>query len=506
MIMQLNSNLLTKIAVPTVLFVAIVVGIKSCSKPNVQNNETNENLALNDEELTALGISGDTQEDTMRTLVARLRSIQETQEALKIQNDKLLEENSKLKVSATDVDNRISRALTQAKAESDKARAELQNQQKLLENQFNQLKQSSLDNIEAASTATFNPNPVQASSDIPAGLGINDIPIGGASASSTTVNWIEPQDGVQTDRNGKPVGLSPTGMGMAGTGAPGATFQFPTSFGTADKTYSDQRANLEQNAKGKQAIVEADPVYTLPENSTLVGSRGMTALLGRVPIEGKVTDPYPFKIMIGKDNLTANGIQLPDVQGAIVSGTATGDWTLSCVRGDVYSITFVFADGTVRTVPKSAPSSGGNGNSSNSGSIGWISDASGIPCIAGERKSNASTYLPTLFALSGAQAGAEAFAQGQTTSTVDGGTITSALTGDAGQYALGKALSGGINESAEWIRARYGMTFDAVYVPPGGQLAVHITKEIPIDYESQGRKVKYDEFSLDGKLNRSRLD
>lgn len=77
----------------------------------------------------------------------------------------------------------------------------------------------------------------------------------------------------------------------------------------------------------------------------------MTALLGRVPIDGKVTDPYPFKVLIGKDNLTANGIQLPDVEGAIVSGTATGDWTLSCVRGDVQSITFVFSDGTVRTVP-----------------------------------------------------------------------------------------------------------------------------------------------------------
>lgn len=59
----------------------------------------------------------------------------------------------------------------------------------------------------------------------------------------------------------------------------------------------------------------------------------MTALLGRVPVNGTVTDPYPFKVLIGKDNLTANGIELPDVEGAVVSGTASGDWTLSCVRG-----------------------------------------------------------------------------------------------------------------------------------------------------------------------------
>lgn len=34
--------------------------------------------------------------------------------------------------------------------------------------------------------------------------------------------------------------------------------------------------------------------------------------------------------------------------------------------------------------------------------------------------------------------------------------------------------------------------FDAIYVPPGAPVAVHITRAIPIDYEAQGRKVKYD--------------
>ncbi|MFA9342646.1 TIGR03752 family integrating conjugative element protein, partial [Escherichia coli] len=87
----------------------------------------------------------------------------------------------------------------------------------------------------------------------------------------------------------------------------------------------------------------------------------MTALLGRVPVNGTVTDPYPFKVLIGKDNLTANGIELPDVEGAVVSGTASGDWTLSCVRGQVNSITFVFADGRVRTLP--APDVNGTTNS-----------------------------------------------------------------------------------------------------------------------------------------------
>ncbi|EJK1786052.1 TIGR03752 family integrating conjugative element protein, partial [Escherichia coli] len=99
------------------------------------------------------------------------------------------------------------------------------------------------------------------------------------------------------------------------------------------------------NEKQQATQATTQAVYTLPENATLVGSRAMTALLGRVPVNGTVTDPYPFKVLIGKDNLTANGIELPDVEGAVVSGTASGDWTLSCVRGQVNSITFVFADG-----------------------------------------------------------------------------------------------------------------------------------------------------------------
>src|SRR3546814_4977341 len=75
-----------------------------------------------------------------------------------------------------------------------------------------------------------------------------------------------------------------------------------------------------------------------------MGSIAMTALIGRVPVDGTVNDPYPFKVLIGPDNLTANGIDLPEVAGAVVSGTASGDWTLSCVRGQVRSVTFVSSE------------------------------------------------------------------------------------------------------------------------------------------------------------------
>jgi integrating conjugative element protein (TIGR03752 family) len=223
-------------------------------------------------------------------------------------------------------------------------------------------------------------------------------------------------------------------------------------------------------------------VYTLPQNATLTGSVAMTALIGRVPLNGTVSDPYPFKLLIGEDNLTANGIELPDVAGAVVSGIASGDWTLSCVRGQITSMTFVFHDGTIRTVPQG----GKSGNKQQE--IGWLSDNQGLPCIPGERKSNAKEYLTSQFLLAGSGAAAQAFANGESTTVVEDGSITSAVTGNNGQYVLGQAIGGGLKDTADWMKQHYGQMFDAVYVPPGHKVAVHLTEPLTIDYEPEGRR------------------
>src|SRR3546814_15804963 len=92
---------------------------------------------------------------------------------------------------------------------------------------------------------------------------------------------------------------------------------FPTSFGPAQSTL-ETTAETVANAGARAAGVKsAKPVYTVPTNSTLMGSVAMTALIGRVPIDGTVNDPYPYKILVGPDNLTANGIDIPDVAGAV---------------------------------------------------------------------------------------------------------------------------------------------------------------------------------------------
>ena len=74
---------------------------------------------------------------------------------------------------------------------------------------------------------------------------------------------------------------------------------------------------------------------------------------------------------------------------------------------------------------------------------------------------------------------------------MDGNSVIGAVTGNQGKFILGQALGGGLKETTEWFRQRYGQAFDAIYVPPGHPVAVHLTSPINIDYDPDGRKVKY---------------
>ncbi|MBD2812794.1 TIGR03752 family integrating conjugative element protein, partial [Xenorhabdus sp. Vera] len=423
--------------VPAVLMVGGFIGIKSCSSTDSTTPNTPQNnvlATLSPEELQALGVGGDTPEDTLRTLVGTLNKVRAEQQRLGQQNADILKENDQLKNQRHDVAGQIDAAVAAIRQGDEQHRRELQDEQQGLLAQIDLL------------TERLNSAPLSAP-DSPIPLGSGSIPYSAnAGTGQNELIWIAPAD------------EKPADMQIPGNGK--ATAPFPVSFLSEQpatgqmKPQSPALQNLSKEENEK-------PVYTLPENATLVGSQAMTALLGRVPVNGTVTDPYPFKILIGKDNLTANGIELPEVEGAVVSGSASGDWTLSCVRGQVNSITVVFQDGTVRTLPGAGQNTHGSADG-----IGWLSDENGIPCISGERKSNAGTYLPTLFALSAMNSAGDALNESQRTAQTSGtGGITTALTGNAGQAALGKAMSGGMNDLSEWLRQRYSQTFDAVYVP-----------------------------------------
>ncbi len=190
------------------------------------------------------------------------------------------------------------------------------------------------------------------------------------------------------------------------------------------------------------------------------------------------------------DNLTANGIDIPDVAGAVFSGTASGDWTLSCVRGQVRSITFVFHDGTIRTIPEDRE--GNQQNNQQRDGLGWISDPHGIPCVSGERRSNAQQYLGTQALITAAGAGVASLIEsdnGRASYVGADGSIGSV--GISGQEAVGRILASGVQDMSSWVNKLYGQAFAAVYVQPGAKVAVHLEKPLAIDFDPEGRKVDH---------------
>ncbi len=290
-------------------------------------------------------------------------------------------------------------------------------------------------------------------SDIPVGLGLE------GSDSMPELLWIEPLDSNATDFSD---GLLPSREG--GKDRSSALFE--------------QLSNAPR------------PAYTVPRNATLLGATAMTALLGRVPVRGEVRDAMPFKVITGHDNLAANGLTIPGVAGMIWSGTAVGDWTLSCVTGRLESVTFVFDDGSIRTISTDDRENQiGDANRP----LGWISDAQGIPCVSGQRKSNAAAFLSQRIGIGAIEAAAEAAAASNTTTVIrDSGAITRNVGGDAGAYVLGKTHSRGSQEIAQWLQERQAQSFDAVFVPAGAELAIHVDRELLIDLDPQGRRLSYE--------------
>ena len=125
------------------------------------------------------------------------------------------------------------------------------------------------------------------------------------------------------------------------------------------------------------------PVYTVPQNATLFSNDTLTALVGIVPnLQGSVVDPIRFKLITGNTNLATNSLYLPPgVKNIVWSGIAIGNREMSCVRGELHSVTFTFEDGTIRTVNSQADS----GKSKLGGNLlGYISTQKGNPCLPGQ--------------------------------------------------------------------------------------------------------------------------
>lgn len=246
------------------------------------------------------------------------------------------------------------------------------------------------------------------------------------------------------------------------------------------------------------------PYYTIPANATSVKDKLMTALVGRIPVKGIVTDPYPFKIVISDDNLAANGLRIPHLLQMIVSGYCEGDLNLASVRGWVTSLTFVFEDGTISTTTSN---DNDIGNFTKSNSLGYLSDKYGNPFIRGKLITNAPAYLSGNVAMGAAVGAANAYAQSQTSIKDSAAGSNTSVTGSPTKFILGQAGSNAATEAQQWWQDRVEQSFDAVYVAPTDEkgqyveIAVNFVREIHIDYDTKGRKLDYAYYHRDDVIN-----
>lgn len=258
------------------------------------------------------------------------------------------------------------------------------------------------------------------------------------------------------------------------------------STGTADlpKTSTVQPQQIIRSKTKKEERI-IDPRYTIPANSILDDSVTVTTLIGRVPIRGDVRDPAPFKIVIGQENLTANGFQIPGLDGMIMSGTVFGDAVLSCVRTEITSATYIFEDGSALTVP--------NRKTDKNLTLGYLTDAYGNPCIPGKYISNVMQNTSMSILAGTASGAANAYAEKEvTTQAGSNGSITRAVTGDTSQYVLGQALSGGTRRMTDYLDRQQYDQWAAVIVPNGVTVAAHIEHAIEVDNSNTLRKIVYE--------------
>ncbi len=457
---RLTSNKLIPVAVGLILLTLGGLAAKSVVSKSETVAKPRTKLPVLEE-----APDGDTPVDTIRTLRAELTASNERLAKVIEQNNQLIASNQKLQDGEARLEAKLTEQLKDELAAAKfEQSTELQESASLFSEELASLRQS----LTIQPTEPVLEEPVLA----------NNYPIANGGEIQSDYIWVAP-----LDAQGSHVGLS----GDAGLRNPsiGAT-------GDAGSLLPDFNPIGSAEPLGDVAALQADvddrsdkprPYFTINNLATLAGSTAFTAMIGRVPIDGQVADPVPFRVLVGRENLAASGFRVPDDIAAMVfEGVAIGDWTLGCVEGSLRTATFVFEDGTIRTVED------GGGQEER---LGYIADKFGTPCIPGERVSNAAGYLAAQVGLAAGAGAAEAFSAAQTAQVVEDGAIASAVVGDVAKFALGRAASDATAEVQRYLANRLSNTFDAIYVPPGQEIALLIQQEITIDYDPNGRKLDH---------------
>ncbi|MGL4667651.1 MAG: TIGR03752 family integrating conjugative element protein, partial [Saezia sp.] len=259
-----SNGLLKWLMIPVVLvFFFLVIKVFSGKSEDASFEDTPR---LTAEEMKALGIEGDSPRDTLATLVGQVKQLRTELQDTKLSYQEQKTDNERLRARESGLDQRIESAL----------RTERQNLQQEQERNRSERQQttSMLSDLQRRLEGVNN------RVELPVGLGLDD----GGQIPIESFQWVEPLDAKPQERRS--------------TSLTGPTFA--TSFSADDprdrSLHAGERIRHENYADKANTV---KPVYTIPANATLMGSVAMTALIGRVPVDGTVNDPYPFKVLVG---------------------------------------------------------------------------------------------------------------------------------------------------------------------------------------------------------------
>ena len=276
-------------------------------------------------------------------------------------------------------------------------------------------------------------------------------------------------------------------------------------------TSTDTAPSLPGLAQGSLIKPTSVPYYTIPNGSTVANARLLSPLIGEVPVNGQLQAPaFPFKAILSRRQTSqmfaANGIPLPaGISGTVLQGYSVGNMSLGCTRPYVTRILFVFTNGHYVVYPKETES-GNKGNDATAvypnNAIGYLSDVYNNPCITGKYITNAPKVIASLSGF-GAVSGigqAIAQAQTQTLSNISQGTTGTIFNGSLGKYGAGIAADQAASAALNWYKSRVNNIFDVVFVSSTlngqpRQLIFNVTKTIPIDLNTVGRTLRYEQDS-----------
>lgn len=335
------------------------------------------------------------------------------------------------------------------------------------------------------------------------GLGLEALGSGRVAAATDLIDfvWIDPLDRPSSS-DPAPEGadrgeLFTAALGDRRDNVPSAEHMPGVTRDTARSRSVDTAAAATSSTGNVTATTDTVPWFTLPDLSVMTGAVSLTALVGRIYLDETIQDPWPFKTLIGRDNLTANYHDLPpEIDGMLYEGYGVGDWTLGCVRGWVTVASFVFDDGTVLPAYANSPGARDEQHRLNRDAIGYLSDPHGNPCVLGERITNAPAYLGSRLLAAAATGYAEAL-------NADNRVVSSSINADgsvssvervlqaSGTYAAREAYADAFREGARWIRERQAQSFDAVFVPPGAPVVVNLQAELRLDKRPDARRLSY---------------